>query len=243
MPAFTSRRLVRVMSEEEENEYPGQMIARRLVSDVIAKSQNDPAFLKSTEFVSFANDFHSRIKCFMGQAHYIMPDQNIPWGFVFDEDCMRRMKAGYESQGVLVVFARMDPSDVYKFLVHSVEKYGMLRSCFDYSTGTRGKGYIITVCRAVQADVHDLPHVFSSGGYNTCAVPAHASGGYSPTEEDVTAIVDDVMRQQGYPDYTYSVIVSITDCVECTEPFTFNREDDIRKAIMTNVINKTHTPK
>lgn len=242
MPSL-SHRLPRVMSVGEENRYQGQMIARRLVSDAITKSRNDPAFQKSTEFMSFACDFYTQVKCFLGQAHYLVPSNPTPWGFVFDEDCVRRMKAEYEKLGILVVFARMDQPDVYKFLVQSIEKYGMLRSCFDYSTGTRGNGYIISVCHSSQTDVCDSPHFFSSGGYSTYAMPAHASDGYSPTEEEVTAIANDVMRQQGYPDYAYSVIVSMSTDVECVEPRVFNCEDDIRKAVMTVVARDNHRPK
>jgi len=74
-------------------------------------------------------------------------------------------------------------------------------------------------------------------------VSGRTSDGYSLTEEDATAIAKNVLRQQCYPDYTYSVVVRMSTGVDRTDLRVFDCEDDIRKAIMTDVIDKIHAPK
>lgn len=69
------------------------------------------------------------------------------------------------------------------------------------------------------------------------------SDGYSLVEEDVMAIAKNLLRQQGYPDCAYSVVVHISTVAERTDLRVFSCEDDVRKAIMTDVIDKINPPK
>ena len=69
------------------------------------------------------------------------------------------------------------------------------------------------------------------------------SDGYSLAEEDAMAIAKKLLRQQGYPDCAYSVVVHMSTAVEGADLRVFSCEDDVRKAIMTDVIDKIRPPK
>jgi hypothetical protein len=77
----------------------------------------------------------------------------------------------------------------------------------------------------------------------TLTVSGRTSDGYSLTEEDAMTIAKNFLRQQGYPDYTCSVVVRMSTIVERADLRVFSCDDDIRKAIMTDVIDKIHPPK